>query len=459
MGLLLLQLLFLGSVLGLYPSPRPREQPQLLEEGRQQLRKVQELTRLPGYGRCWSEALAKAERGCRELDQEEHSKIALYFTHCHLERSGKSFPSCPEGSTILACTEGMDSMAFGAYTEFFTHAHSICYYLQSEQWQQQAEDTMDRLTATSGSVARRLEATNQMAREMMEVQNATLAAQEEILRSGDTLKMTLQQSTQGVQQVFREMQDSTQEQQRVFAEIFRRLSYLHQFVMIESATFSSLTYNLLAMLVAFLVTATQRTASARLVLFLLISLSVYLERTVYSSGMDPAKSSYEHTERVYSRIWLLRRLVALAGLLALAYSAATYQDVARQSLELLHSVRDSQSQLQRMIEEAVPLLSPPRRLWQGGRLIEVEQDSGIGDLKTPNKECLPSGAAPSSEEPAAPLTSTPKKGSPGPRSPSRSAARRRSSRRSEVSVYNILVPESPSKYNLRRRKPSRDSAS
>ncbi|XP_078394250.1 uncharacterized protein LOC144678286 [Cetorhinus maximus] len=148
----------------------------------------------------------------------------------------------------------------------------------------------------------------------------------------------------------------------------------------------------------------------------------------------------------------------MAGLLVLAYSAVTYQDVVRQSLELLHSVRDSQSRLQRAIEEAVPLLSPPHRPWQGGRLIEVEQDSGIGDLKTPNKECLPSGAAPSSEESAVPLTSTPKKRSPRPRSMSRSAARGRSSRRSEVSVYNILVPESPSKYNLRRRKSSRESA-
>ncbi len=38
----------------------------------------------------------------------------------------------------------MDPVAFNTYTEFFTHAHSICHYLQSERWQQRAENTIHR---------------------------------------------------------------------------------------------------------------------------------------------------------------------------------------------------------------------------------------------------------------------------------------------------------------------------
>ncbi|XP_067880329.1 uncharacterized protein [Heterodontus francisci] len=443
----------LGSVTGQFFGPR------LLEQGRLQLRKVQEMARQPGYGRCWSEALSKVDRRCRQLDQEEQSRIALAFTHCHLQRSGKSFPACTETSSIRVCTQDMDALAFGAYTEFFTHAHSICYYLQNELWQQQVDDTVTRLTVNSESVARQLEATNRMAEEMIAAQNVTLSTQAEILRNGGALKQVLQQSTDGVRQVFRELQDSTREQRQVFAEIFDRLSYLHQFVMVESTVFTSILYNLLALAVAFLLTSTQRTAAARLLLFMLITFSVYLERTVYSSEMEPSESSFEYRERIYCRIWLLRKLVAFAGVLVLAYSITSYQDVGRQSLELLRSLRESQSSLRQVIEEAekimkAPLLSDSRSQGQDGRLKDVELDSGIGDTRIVGEESLTSGGALQPEDFAAYPTSTPKKTGAPPRSPSRSAVKKHKARRSDVSVYNILVSDSPSKYNLRSRTPS-----
>jgi len=59
-------------------------------------------------------------------------------------RSGRSFPECPEDSDVKTCTQDMDPVAFNTYTEFFTHAHSICHYLQSERWQQRAENTIYR---------------------------------------------------------------------------------------------------------------------------------------------------------------------------------------------------------------------------------------------------------------------------------------------------------------------------
>ncbi|XP_067833891.1 uncharacterized protein [Heptranchias perlo] len=434
-------LLFLGSARGESRRRSPAlglgsaRGPGLLEEGRQQLSMVRELAEQDGYGWCWKEALGRVDRGCRQLDEEQQSRIALAFAHCHLQRSGKSFPPCGESSTVLACTQDMDSVAFGAYTEFFTHAHSICYYLQNEIWQQEAEETIERLTVNSESVARQLETTNQMAKEMIDAQNATLR-------------------TQGVRQVFREMQESTTEQRLIFAEIFQRLSYLHQFVMVESTAFYSILYNLLAFAVAVLLTSTPRTAGARLILFMLICFTVYLERLVYSSQMGPSDSSFEYTERIYSRIWLLRKLMVISGVLVLVYFGATYQDVGKQSLEVLRSLRETQSSLQRMIEEAEkiirpPLLQPAEGQWKEGRLKEV--DSGFGDTRMGSEESLSSGTALDLEFAAFP-TSTPKKTAAPPRSPSRSAARRRIARPSDVSVYNILVSESPSKYNLRSRK-------
>ncbi|MGH0137293.1 UNVERIFIED_CONTAM: hypothetical protein FKN15_058784 [Acipenser sinensis] len=169
----------------------------VIAEGRAQLERVEHFASQPRYGECWAAALRRVDVGCKDFNEETQSRIALAFAHCHLQRSARSFPLCVEGSSVQDCTRHMDALAFSTYTEFFTHAHSICYFLQSEAWQLQAEDTVHRLTENSAHVALQLEATNRLAERMVEAQNATLRSQEEILQNGDALKQTLQDSSQG----------------------------------------------------------------------------------------------------------------------------------------------------------------------------------------------------------------------------------------------------------------------
>ncbi|XP_060679215.1 uncharacterized protein LOC132813700 isoform X2 [Hemiscyllium ocellatum] len=435
-------LLLLAPALG--QLPLPRAQPQLLEQGRRELGRVQELSLQPGTGECWRRALSLAEGSCQELGQEQQDHIALGFTRCHLESSGKSFPACPESAGVQSCVGSLDSVSFLVYTEFFTHAHSICYYLQSELWHQQMEETITRLRVTSESVSRQLEAADRLAADIMAAQNVTLRAQDQVLRHGEVLKATLQDSTQGVQRVFREMQDATREQQHQFAEVFRRLAYLQQFLLLETGTVHALAYYLAAFLLAFLTTCTQRTSSARLTLFLLLSLSVYVERGVYSSDQGPHETSLQHTERVYALVWLWRKLVAIVGALMLVYSAVTYQDVARQNRELLRCLKVSQCHLQSTIEEAGRIL---RDQGPGGRLKVAELDSGFGDVRTGDPESLLSGSDQLPDKYSVFTTSTPEKAVPLPRS----ARKPRTPKRSGISVRNILHSDSPSKYNLRRR--------
>lgn len=53
------------------------------------------------------------------------------------------------------------------------------------------------LTESSAGVAEQLQSTRQMAEELVEVQNAALEAQQEILNNGEELRVTLTESTQG----------------------------------------------------------------------------------------------------------------------------------------------------------------------------------------------------------------------------------------------------------------------
>uniref|UniRef100_A0A8C7NLI8 Protein brambleberry n=1 Tax=Oncorhynchus mykiss TaxID=8022 RepID=A0A8C7NLI8_ONCMY len=317
-------------------------------EGRAELQRVRNLAAQPRYGECWSNALENIDARCRDFTVDIQSRIALRFTHCHLRKSGRSFPACPEGSEVSSCTRTMDPVAFNAYTEFFTHAHSICRHLQSESWQHQAENTIHRLTESSAGVVERLSSTQRMAESLVEAQSVALKSQETILRNGEELKHTLHHSTQGIRAVFDEMRLSTQEQQVAFAEIFNRVTFLQSFIMSESHTLTSLLYNSLGFLAAFFLTSTQRTAPARFVLFGLVVLNVYLERMLFST-LFPCVSAQEQISLL---VGLLRRAMVLVGLLALVYVAVRYRNVTKESLEILTQLKETRTSLQLALQKA-----------------------------------------------------------------------------------------------------------
>uniref|UniRef100_A0A8C7D0R0 Uncharacterized LOC109881858 n=1 Tax=Oncorhynchus kisutch TaxID=8019 RepID=A0A8C7D0R0_ONCKI len=323
-------------------------------EGRAELQRVRNLAAQPRYGECWSNALENIDARCRDFTVDIQSRIALHFTHCHLRKSGRTFPACPEGSEVSRCTRTMDAVAFNAYTEFFTHAHSICRHLQSESWQHQAEDTIHRLTESSAGVVERLSSTQRMAESLVEAQSVALKSQETILRNGEELKHTLHHSTQGSRRppVFDEMRLSTQEQQVAFAEIFNRVTFLQSFIMSESHTLTSLLYNSLGFLVSFFLTSTQRTAPARFVLFGLVVLNVYLERMLCRAVLDSSEPGYQQMEKISLLVGLLRRAMVLVGLLALVYVAVRYRNVTKESLEILTQLKETRTSLQLALQKA-----------------------------------------------------------------------------------------------------------
>ncbi|XP_042202621.1 uncharacterized protein LOC121852790 [Callorhinchus milii] len=440
------------------------------EEGRRRLAEVREFARKPGFGRCWAQAVVRLGIGCQQLNEEQQSRIALSFTHCHLQRSGKTFPECLDTDTVRDCTRDMDALAFGVYTEFFTHTHSICHYLQSQAWQQQTQHTIHRLTVHADGVAEQLERASAASGAMLETQNQTLAAQREILETGSALKDTLQQSTQGVRRVFEEIQDTSQKQQRLFSEIFNRVAFLHQFVVTESVALHTFLYNLLATAITFLLTSTPRSSGARLMLLLLIGLNVYLEHIASSTEMHPSESSLDYTERVSQRVWLVRRLTVMCGILVWSYYVLTYRDIVRQNMEILQRLRETQRDLHTMLCHAEKILAGPMHThvpspWytQTGET-HADSDSAIVVSRL-DITASPSKANRPQEENEEFATSTPRYRTPRPRarspsrSPSRSRTTRGRTRRSEVSVYNILVSEeNNSKYNLRQRNPGKSPA-
>ncbi|XP_062314156.1 uncharacterized protein LOC134018287 isoform X1 [Osmerus eperlanus] len=442
------------------------------EEGRVELQKFQNLA-AQRYGECWSLALQNINARCQEFTADMQSRIALRFTHCHLQRSNRPFPECPEGSEVSFCTRDMDPVAFNAYTEFFTHAHSICHYLQSESWQHQAENTIHRLTESSAGVVEKLTSTQRMAEDLVEAQSAALKSQETILRNGEELKHTLHHSTQGLREVFAEMKLTAHEQQVAFSEIFNRVTFLQSFILSESHTLNCVLYNSLAFCTAFLLTSTRRTSSARLVLFGLVGLNVYLERIICRAVLDDSNPGYQQMEQVSFLVVILRRVMVLVGLLVLVFCVVRFRDVTKESLEILTQLRETQSSLKLALQQAESLSESlethkgeensqmcerQRRRerekeecslvpWSSTVIIDSTAVQNLHTSKRSNGDWLYDSLSSSSG--AAVETSQ------APASPARRQRRSSTSRRlpSSPVVYSILVEDKP-RYNLRNRRSS-----
>ncbi|XP_073326103.1 uncharacterized protein [Pagrus major] len=244
----------------------------------------------------------------------------------------------------------MDAIAFNAYTEFFTHTHSICHHLQAEAWQSRAENTMYRLTESSAGVAEQLQSTRQMAEELIEAQSAALQAQQEILNNGEELRVTLRDSTQGLRAVFSELSSVSRAQQVALSELFNRVSFLQSFLLTEANCLSSICYNAAALCTSYLLTSTQRSSRARLVLLSQVCLNFYLERRICQFVLSSDHPDHKHAELISVYVSVLRRFMVCVGVCVLLCVCVWYRDPVQQNLEVLQQLRETQRGLQEALQ-------------------------------------------------------------------------------------------------------------
>ncbi|KAJ1633737.1 hypothetical protein T492DRAFT_837337 [Pavlovales sp. CCMP2436] len=98
---------------------------------------------------CWKAAVASLDAGCKGLDDEQQSRLAVAFTNCHFEKSGLKTYACDRSASVQTCTSAMatdlNGMPYSVYTTFYTHAESMCFYLQSAAFQERTEAAVSSL--------------------------------------------------------------------------------------------------------------------------------------------------------------------------------------------------------------------------------------------------------------------------------------------------------------------------
>lgn len=353
-----------------------------LRAGREQYESVR---REDGATRgCWEAAVRRLEAGCRLMDDAERSRLAVQFTNCHLQKSGLDTYECSAVMSVEACTKPMvdspNSVAYNAYTHFFTHAESMCFYLQSEAFQKSSEAAVQALHASAqGTTDRLVSVQDQLGEvrgsqeEIKAEQAAALAAASQLLEGQRVASASLAELSTSQEAAFERAQSrlaklggesksalealrrGTEElgaKQRSMIGGLERVLSLQGSLLGEFLDIKTIVFYVCAVLLSLALTATPRTATARLPIFAMLTINVILERLLASYLGGAAASP----ETLHSVLSMCRRLTSTVCVVTLAYAALHHTDVGKRTLSALDELKTLHKQTTQQLQDKLDRL-------------------------------------------------------------------------------------------------------
>ena len=247
------------------------------ETGRTKYKELETYATNANYGKCWINAVEVIKLGCHDFTEETHAKMALAYLNCFLEMQGRNAYICTESDPVHACTEQLSDTDRTNYATFFTHTHSICYFLQSQVWHDKTQATIRRLSTSSEQVADQLEESSRLQMEVIHRQNQSLKNQENILDKANNLSKIINSSSESIHEMLSDFQKTSMEQRLLINNLFDRVAQVQTLVTGEMSAMYSLVYYICVILIAYFLTSATRTSAARLWIFLVILVSISVE--------------------------------------------------------------------------------------------------------------------------------------------------------------------------------------
>lgn len=290
----------------------------------------------PLYGACWLNAMDALHVGCKHLDEDVHARLGLLFANCFLEKIGdKTFP-CPPTQPVVACTAHMDERGFQAYTQFFIHTQSICFFLANQVWQSRAEHTIGRMTSASHQVAERLQRLQSLQQKSIDTQ------------------MQLNQELGASKTALKDFEQTLRDKQSMEQEILIRFLEMRDFILNEVSKFYAIGFYCGSIMFFYMLTTPVRTKEARLWTFLVLAFNLLLERLIVSNILSDEASLVRElwiiSNNIDDHIWMSRKAGLIIAFIVLLYFASTYKDYTLLNNVLLNDIRKQNEEIKRLHE-------------------------------------------------------------------------------------------------------------
>ena len=312
----------------------------LIQNGRIHYESLTDKTNIPQFGSCWKNAINDLQLGCKHLSEEIQNDLALKFTDCFLQMSGYEPLNCKEPINI--CPQKLSDRAFNAYTEFYTHTHSICFFLQSQTWQEEAEKTVNKLSLTSLLVSKQLKEADINQQKLLKNQNDSLLKQQNLFDKIKIMSNELTFSQGKIISIIDGLQNVTFEQNKLLFDLMKDLLSLKLWTVSEVSWFNSIIFYVVVVVINFIFTSVDRTRNARLWILIIFSINFMIERIItysliqYNSNKDISNLTID---LMYEWFWVLRRICVVLSLVVLLYSSIIYCDFKAMNHKLLLQIK------------------------------------------------------------------------------------------------------------------------
>ncbi|XP_055638825.1 uncharacterized protein LOC129776905 isoform X2 [Toxorhynchites rutilus septentrionalis] len=206
---------------------------QNVERGEKFKNDLEQKSRLPRYGNCWMQSLEHLRNGCRILTDSIQVDMALRLTDCFLEMSGQDRLNCVSERTESLkrlCMSEMGDQPFAVYSDYFIQAQDMCFFLESQKWQQEAENTIDTLNSKSKEISEWLNAASKIQHVILEQQKAELTLQEEMLGIGSNLSRVLIDAQQSFDKLNADFRNSSQRHKSMLTDLSLGTNLLHSWI-------------------------------------------------------------------------------------------------------------------------------------------------------------------------------------------------------------------------------------
>ena len=273
------------------------------EAGRAKYRELELYSTNENYGKCWINAVEVIKVGCHEFTEETHAKMALAYLNCFLEMQGRHGYVCSASDPVHHCTEQLSDTDRANYATFFTHTHSICYFLQSQVWHEKTQSTIRRLSTSSEQVADQLEESSRLQLQVIQRQNQSLKNQENILDKANNLSKIINSSSENIHDMLSDFQKTSVEQRLLINNLFDRVAQVQTLVTGEMSTVYSLVYYISAIFIAYFLTSSARTSSARLWIFTVLMVSMVTEWVLVFYVFKAKDKAQSFQEQADSEVW------------------------------------------------------------------------------------------------------------------------------------------------------------
>lgn len=313
------------------------------KEGEQQYLTLKNNANLPQYGECWTQAISQLDATCAHLTENTQAALAWRFTKCFMDQTMDSqIDLCDLEDK--QCLANVPERIFQAYTNFFTHTQSICFYLMSQLWHTETEHTINALRTHSQSVSKQLEMAGRLQVNLLQQQREGLKVQRQLVEHGLNLSEVLHESRGRLARLTAEFRNSTIEHGRQLGDLFRRISMLHNWFIGEYAFIEQIIYFLSQLFVILLMTAAKRTENSRFILFLVSGIQILIE-CVWHKIRESDSFDDDSQVKQLAYVWIFRKIFIALIVMIYVTMATVYVDAQQLTVQLLKTIQQQNNEL------------------------------------------------------------------------------------------------------------------